>query len=89
MKSHLKILRFTITTVLLLSTMNCGGKQTDAEKKPTSINGRIIIENPPLPEKQTAQPIIVAPQFVMHTPNKHHKMKLKNQFGGLPSFPRK
>lgn len=59
-------------------------KQTDAEKKPSSMNGRIILNNPPLPDKQKQPPIIIAPQFVMHKAHHHARMKVKQRYPVLP-----
>ena len=58
-------------------------EQSEEEKKPSSMNGRIVLNNPPLPEKQKPQPIIIAPQFIMHKKNPHARMRMQKRYDPL------
>ena len=73
-----------LTIIFQLNEKIKCAEQTKEEKEPSSINGRIILKNPEIPDKQEQPPIIVAPQFVVP---KHHgqaKMKLKHNYPMIP-----
>lgn len=75
--------RIAISLSILICSLRANG-QSEAEKKPSDMNGRIIVKNPELPEKQKQPPIIIAPQFVMHKKKKHAKVIVENHY--VPFF---
>ena len=82
MKSVFKFLTPTFLVFFLVLSIKAV-EQSAEEKKPSSMNGRIVLNNPPLPEKQTQPPIIVAPQFIMHKKNTHARMKMQQRYDPL------